>query len=101
MFYYFYSIGLESQFKKYTHILEEKHRTPYDYHSIMHYPKNAFSANGEDTIVPKDTNAVIGVRTELSEIDIKELNTLYGCSKSILRKHRASLICKYYLNSLC
>jgi hypothetical protein len=41
----------------------------YDCGSIMHYPRTAFSANGQDTIVPTDPNAQIGARTGLSAGD--------------------------------
>lgn len=43
----------------------------YDYGSIMHYPRTAFSVNGQPTIVPTNpASAVIGQRTALSAIDI-------------------------------
>ena len=38
----------------------------YDYDSIMHYPKWAFSKNGQDTIVPIQAGVSIGQRTKLS-----------------------------------
>jgi hypothetical protein len=50
----------------------------YDYESIMHYPRDAFSADGQDTIVPKQ-GAQIGQRKKLSAGDIaavKELITI-------------------------
>lgn len=49
----------------------------YDYNSIMHYPRWAFSKNGKDTIVPK-TEVEIGQRTTLSDGDIAAIQTLYG-----------------------
>ncbi len=42
----------------------------YDYESIMHYPKDAFSADGQDTIVPKKAGVQIGQRIKLSAGDI-------------------------------
>ena len=66
-------------FKKYTHVLDEKYRSPYDYGSIMHYSRKAFSKNGKETIVPEDSNAHIGQRRALSAIDITEINQFYGC----------------------
>lgn len=52
---------------------------PYDYNSIMHYPRTAFSRNGEDTIVPKKSGANIGQRNGLSVHDIERINTMYNC----------------------
>jgi hypothetical protein len=42
---------------------------PYDYHSVMHYPKDAFS-NGCDSITPTTPGASIGLRFELSLGDV-------------------------------
>ncbi|KAM4613100.1 uncharacterized protein ACJ7VT_011284 isoform 2-T2 [Polymixia lowei] len=53
--------------------------TQYDYTSVMHYGKTAFSKNGRDTITPK-TSAVIGQRVGMSELDILKINRLYSCS---------------------
>lgn len=48
----------------------------YDYGSIMHYPRTAFSRNGLDTIVPLTAGAVIGQRTGLSAGDVAAVNSL-------------------------
>ncbi|XP_036417937.1 high choriolytic enzyme 1-like [Colossoma macropomum] len=54
--------------------------TPYDYSSVMHYGKTAFSINGRDTITPIPDAAVqIGQRVDLSAINILRINTLYKC----------------------
>ena len=54
--------------------------TPYDYSSVMHYGKTAFSINGLDTITPiPDASVQIGQRVDLSAIDILRINTLYKC----------------------
>ncbi|HEX5927886.1 MAG TPA: Dot/Icm T4SS effector Zinc-dependent metalloprotease LegP [Solirubrobacterales bacterium] len=60
------------------HISDSDDVGPYDYGSIMHYPRDAFSANGQDTIVPTDPNAEIGQRTGLSVGDIAAVNSLCG-----------------------
>lgn len=48
----------------------------YDYGSIMHYPRDAFSATGEDTIIPTQAGAKIGQREKLSAGDIASINKL-------------------------
>ncbi|XP_072543061.1 hatching enzyme 1.2-like [Salminus brasiliensis] len=54
--------------------------TPYDYSSVMHYGKTAFSINGLDSITPiPDASVKIGQRVDLSAIDILRINTLYKC----------------------
>uniref|UniRef100_A0AAR2LC07 Metalloendopeptidase n=1 Tax=Pygocentrus nattereri TaxID=42514 RepID=A0AAR2LC07_PYGNA len=54
--------------------------TPYDYSSVMHYGKTAFSINGQETITPiPDPSVPIGQRVDLSAIDIKRINILYNC----------------------
>jgi hypothetical protein len=50
----------------------------YDYGSIMHYPRNAFSANGGDTIVPVRPNVRIGQRKALSAGDIAGVRQMYA-----------------------
>jgi hypothetical protein len=59
------------------HITDGDDIGAYDYRSIMHYPRNAFSKNGRDTIVPVDSDAEIGQRNGLSDGDIKAVATLY------------------------
>jgi hypothetical protein len=49
----------------------------YDYSSIMHYPRWAFSKNGKDTIVPHG-DYEIGQRTGLSEGDINGVLEMYN-----------------------
>ena len=51
----------------------------YDFGSIMHYGKTAFSKNGEDTITPKVAGVTIGQRTGLSAHDIWQVKKLYNC----------------------
>lgn len=49
----------------------------YDYGSIMHYPRKAFSRNGQDTIVPRQAGVTIGQRTGLSGGDIATVRWMY------------------------
>ncbi|KAJ8340228.1 hypothetical protein SKAU_G00348610 [Synaphobranchus kaupii] len=57
--------------------------TPYDYNSVMHYGRYAFSSNRQPTIVPiPNSNAVIGRATQMSRNDIIRINRLYGCGRS-------------------
>ncbi|XP_043099847.1 hatching enzyme 1.2-like [Puntigrus tetrazona] len=54
--------------------------TPYDYNSVMHYSRYAFSRNNEPTMVPiPNRNAVIGEARSMSPNDILRINRLY-CS---------------------
>lgn len=49
----------------------------YDYQSVMHYPRTAFSTDGSDTITPVNPSASIGQRSSLSSGDIAAVNSLY------------------------
>lgn len=67
--------GMAAQFNQ--HITDGDDLGTYDYGSIMHYPRTAFSKNGQDTIVPTDPAAGIGQRNGLSAGDIAGVQTLY------------------------
>uniref|UniRef100_A0A8C5HP36 Metalloendopeptidase n=1 Tax=Gouania willdenowi TaxID=441366 RepID=A0A8C5HP36_GOUWI len=56
---------------------------PYDFGSIMHFGKYAYSQDGEPTIVPKNNQRMKFGQTEhLSHIDKMKINKLYKCGKS-------------------
>uniref|UniRef100_A0A3Q0QTX0 Metalloendopeptidase n=1 Tax=Amphilophus citrinellus TaxID=61819 RepID=A0A3Q0QTX0_AMPCI len=53
---------------------------PYDYGSIMHFGKYAYSQRGEPTIIPKEnSNIKLGQTSLISHIDKLKINTLYKC----------------------
>ncbi|XP_077306325.1 low choriolytic enzyme-like [Lithobates pipiens] len=55
--------------------------TDYDYGSIMHYARYAFTKNGLPTLKAIPDNSVsFGQRFAMSALDIKKLNNLYKCS---------------------
>ena len=60
------------------HITDGDDVGAYDYGSIMHYPRTAFSVNGQDTIVVLQAGAQIGQRDGLSEGDKATVAFLYG-----------------------
>lgn len=68
--------GKQSQFNQ--HIADGDDSGPYDYGSVMHYPKNAFSNGSGDTIVPKQPRVSIGQRTALSRGDIEAVFAMYA-----------------------
>ncbi len=74
-------ICITDQFEKYSLDLITHLGTPYDYGSVMHYPKKAFSKNGRAvTIEPKWDGIEIGQRKGLSDNDVVKINKLYNCS---------------------
>jgi len=66
--------GREHNFNQ--HITDGDDIGGYDFGSIMHYPRTAFSRNGQATIVPVGGQA-IGQRAGLSAGDIAAVRTLY------------------------
>jgi hypothetical protein len=66
--------GYEHNFDQ--HITDGDDIGAYDYGSIMHYPRNAFTVDGSDTITPLVATATIGQRTALSAGDIAAAGTL-------------------------
>jgi len=67
--------GMKAQFNQ--RITDGDDYGPYDYGSIMHYPRWAFSKNGLDTITPIDPSVEIGQRTALSPSDIATVALMY------------------------
>ncbi|XP_053982426.1 zinc metalloproteinase nas-4-like [Hylaeus volcanicus] len=54
----------------------------YDYGSVMHYSANAFSRNGQPTIVPKGASKnQLGQREGFSKRDIQKIRKMYKCNK--------------------
>lgn len=57
----------------------------YDYSSVLHYGRYAFSRGAEPTITPlRDPRAVLGQRRGLSASDVARVNRLYGCPQGPL-----------------
>ncbi|CAN9506866.1 unnamed protein product [Ophioblennius macclurei] len=70
--------GMEHNFRK---IQTNNLGTPYDYNSVMHYGRFAFSRNRQPTIIPiPDPTVAIGRATQMSRIDILRVNRLYRCN---------------------
>jgi len=73
--------GRSHNFNKYTSSQVQTLGEPYDYASVMHYSKYAFSSNGQPTIQAKDNpSRTLGNRVGPTQIDINKLNKLYQCS---------------------
>uniref|UniRef100_A0AAQ5Z216 Metalloendopeptidase n=1 Tax=Amphiprion ocellaris TaxID=80972 RepID=A0AAQ5Z216_AMPOC len=70
--------GMEFNFRR---INTRNLGTPYDYNSVMHYGRFAFSRNRQPTIVPiPNENVAIGRATTMSATDILRVNRLYRCN---------------------
>ena len=72
---------LQGQFKDAFDIVKNTDSlgVPYDYESIMHYPWNAFSSNGKDTMSPiKSTQGKIPY-VALSKADAQQVSLMYNC----------------------
>ncbi|UCC53802.1 MAG: M12 family metallopeptidase, partial [Anaerolineaceae bacterium] len=67
--------GREHNFRQ--HITDGDDYGRYDYGSIMHYGRTAFSRNGQPTIVPLTAGVTIGQRTGLSANDIATIRAMY------------------------
>ncbi|XP_045760976.1 seminal metalloprotease 1-like isoform X3 [Maniola jurtina] len=64
-------------FRKYNSLAVSDFGVGYDYDSVLHYSRKAFSSNGLDTLIPKKLGAVIGQRIGLSDKDEQKLNIMY------------------------
>jgi len=75
--------GMSAQFNQ--HITDGDDLGAYDYGSIMHYPRTAFSANGQETITPTNPAAQIGQRTALSAGDIAGVRAMYPSCVGVVK----------------
>ncbi|KAE8289041.1 Meprin A subunit beta [Larimichthys crocea] len=84
--------GVKNNFQKVSSEFSTTNGVPYDYWSVMHYGKNAFSNGNGSTIITKDPKFqdVIGQRKEISPSDVLELNRLYKCNSAIAFKMHCS-----------
>ena len=72
--------GREHNFNQ--HITDGDDVGPYDYASIMHYERTAFSRNGLETVTPiNPATAAIGQRVGLSPGDIAAVESMYGATQ--------------------
>jgi len=72
--------GREHNFNQ--HITDGDDVGPYDYASIMHYERTAFSRNGRETVTPiNPATATIGQRVGLSPGDIAAVESMYGATQ--------------------
>ncbi|XP_076434596.1 bone morphogenetic protein 1-like [Babylonia areolata] len=76
--------GKERNFDRLPQDVADTLGVQYDYDSIMHYSRTAFSFNGQPTILPKrDPFANLGQRDGFSPRDVHKINTLYRCDLAI------------------
>lgn len=69
-------------FKKYTSVV--KNDVDYNFNSVMHYRNNAFTNNGEDTLVAKDQPRMrFGQRDNWSKGDVRTINEVYCLSQDM------------------
>lgn len=80
----FYTTAMVSNFNKNEIGAVNYEGTPYDLKSIMQYGRTAFTSNGQATMESKfDPNMQLG-GSDLSAIDIVELNKHYHCDGKVL-----------------
>ena len=83
-FHYFFHTGFSDQFDKYSWKTLDDLGKDYDYQSIMHYDRRAFTKNGQPTVENIfDEYMEFGTPDKrLSQKDIIEINALYDCISS-------------------
>ncbi|KAM7406611.1 hypothetical protein PAMP_000981 [Pampus punctatissimus] len=87
--------GMEFNFRK---IQTRNLGTPYDYNSVMHYSRFAFSRNRQPTIIPiPDNNVAIGRAVEMSPNDILRVNRLYRCNTTAYIADKGPVKRKHFL----
>uniref|UniRef100_UPI003AACE2CA meprin A subunit beta-like n=1 Tax=Centroberyx gerrardi TaxID=166262 RepID=UPI003AACE2CA len=77
--------GKEHNFLKHSSSYTSTLGTLYDYMSVMHYGKDAFSNGNGSTIITNlpEYQDVIGQRLEMSSNDVLKLRKLYNCTSAV------------------
>ncbi len=71
---------MANQFTKYGNTVVDTLNSSYDYSSVMHYERTAFTSNSLPTIEPLSANVKIGQRYKLSPTDIQDIRIFYNCA---------------------
>ncbi len=87
-------LAYKEAFAKYGRDKLDSRGEPYDYGSIMHYPWNAFSTNGRNTVKPK-RRVVNPPYRVLSKSDAIQANRMYNCDSEFY------ISISILLNTLC
>lgn len=76
-------LGRQHNFLKHSSSSTSTLGSIYDYSSVMHYGKNAFSNGNGSTIITNqpEYQEKIGQRLDMSPTDVLKLRKLYNCSK--------------------
>ena len=81
--FYHFILGEEHNFNRYSHVVSDTLGIGYDYGSVMHYGKRAFSKNGEITLQAIGNPSLeLGQRVTFSEKDVIQINALYDCQSN-------------------
>nr|XP_019948367.1 PREDICTED: meprin A subunit beta-like [Paralichthys olivaceus] len=77
--------GKEHNFLKHSENYTTTFGTMYDYASVMHYGKDAFSNGNGSTIITNqlEYQDLIGQRLEMSSNDVRKLQQLYNCTSAV------------------
>lgn len=83
--------GTEGNF---TRVITSRLWTPYDFGSVMHYGRLAFSTNGSETISVKPEYASaatsMGQRTGVSTVDVAAMTSIYNLPPRVFRTYTAT-----------
>nr|XP_039258477.1 meprin A subunit beta-like [Styela clava] len=74
-----------NNFNNYDYTEIDNRRIAYDFDSVMHYGKTAFTKNGNNTIRTRDPKFqdVIGQQSTFSPGDVIKINRMYDCSDTV------------------